>query len=231
MRLFLLYPAPRLLTHPDRKGLHAVCRPRNVRSCARAWSFLAGRRRPVRRSDRSCATPGVPGLPGVPRDECLEPAGRPAGSGAWLGCDRRVDRDVGPPSPRLRLRVLEREPDRDSGYGGRKRHASVERVVRVRRRERSRPYPIPANVQIEDGSDAHAILVDRDACKLYELFALTRSSGSGWHAGSGAIWPLATNRLRPAGWTSADAAGLPILPGLARTSPASRCRLAWFSRP
>ena len=78
------------------------------------------------------------------------------------------------------------------------------------------PYPIPANVQIEGGSDAHAILVDRDACKLYELFALSGSSGSGWHAGSGAIWPLTTNRLRPAGWTSADAAGLPILPGLAR---------------
>jgi len=78
------------------------------------------------------------------------------------------------------------------------------------------PYPIPANVAIEGGSDAHAILVDRNACKLYELFALTGSSGSGWHAGSGAIWSLNTNRLRPAGWTSADAAGLPILPGLAR---------------
>ena len=78
------------------------------------------------------------------------------------------------------------------------------------------PYPIPANVQIEGGSDAHAILVDRDACRLYELFALSGSSASGWHAGSGAIWPLTTNRLRPAGWTSADAAGLPILPGLAR---------------
>ena len=79
------------------------------------------------------------------------------------------------------------------------------------------PYPIPANVQIEGGSDAHAILVDRDACKLYELFALTGGAGSGWHAGSGAIWPAHdSNRLRPAGWTSADAAGLPILPGLAR---------------
>jgi hypothetical protein len=77
------------------------------------------------------------------------------------------------------------------------------------------PYPIPANVQIEGGSDAHAILVDRDACVLYELFALTGGSGS-WHAGSGAIWSLDSNRLRPAGWTSADAAGLPILPGLAR---------------
>jgi hypothetical protein len=77
------------------------------------------------------------------------------------------------------------------------------------------PYPIPADVRIEGGGDAHAILVDADACTLYELYALTRA-GSGWHAGSGAVWSLTSNRLRPAGWTSADAAGLPILPGLAR---------------
>ena len=77
------------------------------------------------------------------------------------------------------------------------------------------PYPIPKGVKIEGGSDRHAILVDRDACKLYELYALTRTS-KGWHAGSGAIWSLTSNQLRPAGWTSADAAGLPILPGLAR---------------
>jgi len=77
------------------------------------------------------------------------------------------------------------------------------------------PYPIPSGVKIEGGSDRHAILVDRDACKLYELYALTRTA-KGWHAGSGAIWSLTSNQLRPAGWTSADAAGLPILPGLAR---------------
>jgi hypothetical protein len=77
------------------------------------------------------------------------------------------------------------------------------------------PYPIPANVKIEGGGDAHAILVDADACKLYELYALSRTA-KGWHAGSGAIWSLTSNQLRPAGWTSADAAGLPILPGLAR---------------
>jgi len=73
-----------------------------------------------------------------------------------------------------------------------------------------------ADVKIEGGGDAHAILVDRDACKLYELYALTRTSSGRWHAGSGAIWSLTSNQLRPAGWTSADAAGLPILPGLAR---------------
>jgi hypothetical protein len=82
-----------------------------------------------------------------------------------------------------------------------------------------RPYPIPANVKIEGGpaadGDRHALIVDRDACRLYELFALRRSGGR-WTAGSGAIWDLRSNRLRPAGWTSADAAGLQILPGLAR---------------
>jgi len=80
-------------------------------------------------------------------------------------------------------------------------------------------YPIPRNVKIEGGrsstGDRHALIVDRDACRLYELYALYPKSHR-WRAGSGAIWSLRSNRLRPAGWTSADAAGLPILPGLAR---------------
>jgi hypothetical protein len=79
----------------------------------------------------------------------------------------------------------------------------------------SGPYPIPRRVRIEGGGDRHALIVDRSSCRLYELYALRRTS-QGWHAGSGAIWSLRSNRLRPAGWTSADAAGLPILPGLAR---------------
>jgi len=82
------------------------------------------------------------------------------------------------------------------------------------------PYPIPAGVPIEgaphtDDGDRHALIVDRESCTLYELYALHRSGG-GWAAGSGAVWSLRSNRLRPAGWTSADAAGLPILSGLAR---------------
>jgi hypothetical protein len=76
-------------------------------------------------------------------------------------------------------------------------------------------YPIPRRVHIEGGSDHHAVLVDRSACRLYELGGLERRSGR-WHAWAGATWSLRSNRLRPAGWTSADAAGLPILPGLAR---------------
>jgi hypothetical protein len=76
-------------------------------------------------------------------------------------------------------------------------------------------YPIPASPKIEGGSDRHILMVDRDACRLYELFA-ARKTTAGWRAGSGATWDLRSNALRPAGWTSADAAGLPILPGLVR---------------
>ena len=83
------------------------------------------------------------------------------------------------------------------------------------------PYPIPRNAPIEGGrrsdGDRHVIVVDRDRCRLYELFAAYPvSGGRRWRAGSGAVWSLRSNRLRPEGFTSADAAGLPILPGLAR---------------
>jgi hypothetical protein len=76
-------------------------------------------------------------------------------------------------------------------------------------------YPIPKHPKIERGSDAHMLIVDRGHCRLYELFAAHKTA-SGWHAGSGATWALRSNRLRRPGWTSADAAGLPILPGLVR---------------
>jgi len=86
-------------------------------------------------------------------------------------------------------------------------------------------YPIPKSVHIEGGrastGDRHALLIDKDACKLYELYALY-PKGGGWTAGSGAIWNLRSNALRPAGWTSADAAGLPIFPGLARYDEVAR---------
>jgi hypothetical protein len=82
-------------------------------------------------------------------------------------------------------------------------------------------YPIPKRVHIEGGSDHHALLVDRDACRLYELGGLERRGGR-WRAWAGATWSLRSNRLRPAGWTSADAAGLPIFPGLARYDEARR---------
>ncbi len=77
------------------------------------------------------------------------------------------------------------------------------------------PYPIPVHPKIEAGSDRHLLIWDTADCRLYELYAATKTT-TGWHAGSGAIWDLHSNALRPDGWTSADAAGLPILPGLVR---------------
>ena len=78
------------------------------------------------------------------------------------------------------------------------------------------PYPVPASPAIEAGSDAHLLVVDTSTCILYETWATAPDGKGGWTAGSGAIWSLGSNALRPDGWTSADAAGLPILPGLVR---------------
>jgi hypothetical protein len=79
------------------------------------------------------------------------------------------------------------------------------------------PYPIPPDVPVEGGDDSHVIVVDDDACVLYELFAASSpDGGSSWEAGSGAVFDLSSNELRPDTWTSADAAGLPIFAGLVR---------------
>lgn len=105
------------------------------------------------------------------------------------------------------------------------------RWVKVRFRYASEsdpgPYPLPRGVRIEGGprstGDRHVIVVDRATCRDYELFdARPHASGRWWSAGSGAIFNLRSDRLRPAGWTSADAAGLPILPGLARYDEVAR---------
>jgi hypothetical protein len=78
------------------------------------------------------------------------------------------------------------------------------------------PYPIPVNPFIEYGSDHHLLAVDTSTCTLYEMYDVTRHSNGTWSGGSGAIWDLNSDALRPADWTSADAAGLPMLPGLVR---------------
>jgi hypothetical protein len=76
-------------------------------------------------------------------------------------------------------------------------------------------YPIPRRPRIEAGSDHHMLIVNSGTCKLYEMWNV-RHTRRGWRAGSGAVWKMTSNALRPDGWTSADAAGLPILPGLVR---------------
>ena len=132
-------------------------------------------------------------------DESLHPD---FGSGTWEGGPIGIPYDVvGRRTPRERVRF---------GY--------ADESDRVR-------YPIPRGVRIEGGpqadGDRHALLLDRDRCRLFELFDLRGSPGA-WTAGSGATWNLRSTRLRPAGWTSADAAGLPILPLLARYDEARR---------
>jgi hypothetical protein len=82
------------------------------------------------------------------------------------------------------------------------------------------PYPVPPNAPVEKGEeeawgDRHVLVVQQGSCKLYELYKAHRH-GRGWDAGSGAVFNLRSNALRPEGWTSADAAGLPIFPLLAR---------------
>jgi hypothetical protein len=124
-------------------------------------------------------------------------------------------------------------PDFGSGtYEGRPIGIPFQVVAKTRKRSKvtfeyasesdKGPYPIPAKPKIEGGGDRHLLLVQRGRCRLFELFAAERRGGGAWHAGSGAIFNLRSNKLRPKGWTSADAAGLPILPGLARQDEVAR---------
>ncbi|HEU0114129.1 MAG TPA: hypothetical protein VFQ80_05610 [Thermomicrobiales bacterium] len=111
------------------------------------------------------------------------------------------------------------------------------------------PYPLPPDAPIEagpcDNGDRHVLVVDAGTCTLYELFDATPRADGSWTAGSGAIFHLDANALRPSGWTSADAAGLPILPGLVRfdevaageiahalrfTAPLTRDAFVWPAR-
>jgi hypothetical protein len=92
------------------------------------------------------------------------------------------------------------------------------------------PYPIPPNAGIEylgdPNADHHVIVVDRDACKLYETYDSKKiRGGAAWRAYAGATWDLRSNKLRPNGWTSADGAGLPMLPGLARYDEVKRGKI------
>jgi hypothetical protein len=83
------------------------------------------------------------------------------------------------------------------------------------------PYPVPLSAPIEGDSDHHVLAVDRDHCKLFEMYAASPQADH-WEASSGAVFDLRSNALRPDGWTSADAAGLPIFPGLVRYDEVAR---------
>jgi len=111
------------------------------------------------------------------------------------------------------------------------------------------PYPVPPTAPVEGGADAtgdlHVLVLDRDHHLLYELYDAHPGPGTSWDCGSGAVYDLNSNALRPPGWTSADAAGLPILPGLVRydevaggtithairfTAPETRSEYIWPAR-
>ncbi|MEX0989440.1 MAG: hypothetical protein WD206_03975 [Actinomycetota bacterium] len=111
--------------------------------------------------------------------------------------------DFGPPDYGIPYRVVDRDTPR-----------RAVRFTYASESDRKR-YPITKGTPIEAGSDRHALMVDRERCVLYELYRV-RWRGKKVTAGSGAIFRLGSNALRPDGWTSADAAGLPILPGLVR---------------
>ena len=114
------------------------------------------------------------------------------GSGTWAGGPIGIPYNVVPGSQAKKTVIFDYWDESDPG-----------------------PYPIPDDPKTEFGSDQHILILEKDHCVLYELFDASYSGGQ-WYAGSGAIWNLKSHALRPDGWTSADAAGLPILPGLVR---------------
>ena len=162
-------------------------------------------------------------VPGAPRCPVF-PASNP-----W---NQRVDKlPVLPGSSRIVASIgagTGLHPDFGSGlYNGQRIGIPYEVVGRHTRRTKFRfqyagesdrgQYPVGAHPPVEGGSDHHVLMVDRDACKLYEVSgAQSHDGGRRWSGWSGAIWSLRSNRVRPRLWTSADAAGLPIFPGLAR---------------
>jgi hypothetical protein len=164
--------------------------------------------------------PGAPSCPAFPADNVwhADVSALPVHprSAAWVasagGSTKRLHPDFGPSG------------DPDVPYGipyaaVPSSHAKVHVTFDYDDESDPGPYPLGDDIPVEGGAgsggDMHTIVVDKDTCTLYETW-YTQHGTSGWTAGSGAIWNLKSNALRPAGWTSADAAGLPILPGLVR---------------
>lgn len=156
-------------------------------------------------------------VPGAPKCRVL-----PADN-VW---NTRVDRLPVHPRSRAYITTIGRNTAMHPDFSARGRYGIPFNVVSATtRRSRVRfryadesnrvPYPIPRRPRIEKGSDRHILMLDRDSCRLYELFDARRVNGR-WRAGSGAVFNLRSNASRPRGSTSADAAGLPILPGLVR---------------
>jgi hypothetical protein len=171
--------------------------------------FVAGA--PAADASARARGPRIAGCPLFPADNAwrqdISHAKLSPHSAAWV-------RSVG--------RSLHLHPDfgADPAYGipyttvGKKQQKVPIRFTAYGAQSNKGPYPIPRRARIEAGGDRH-VLVASANCHLYELYGAKRS-GRGWQAQSGAVFNLRTDKLRPDGWTSADAAGLPILPGLVR---------------
>jgi hypothetical protein len=157
--------------------------------------------------------PGAEGCPVFPADNAwhADVSTLPvhAQSGAWIlamgGPARRLHPDFGPSGEATPYGIPYEVVDAA--------HAKVDFTFDYADESDPGPYPFGPDVPVEPGSDHHALMVDKDACRLYELYAVDAAAH---HAGSGAVFDLRSNALRPAGWTSADAAGLPVFAGLLR---------------
>ena len=182
--------------------------------------------RPAAATSRACAaaasSPTLPGAPGCPmfppdnpwnqRVDRLPVATNSAQLIAGIGLDDPVHPDFGT--------VYDGAPNGIPYAVVSNRTRGVPVRFQYASESDGHDYPLPPNVPIEGGpkssGDRHVIVVNRDTCTDYELYAAyPHAGGTRWTAGSGAIFNLRSDELRPAGWTSADAAGLPILPGLA----------------
>jgi hypothetical protein len=160
--------------------------------------------------------PGAASCPLFPADDVwhADISGLPVHgrSAAWLaamgGPDRRLHPDFGPSGEAMPYGIPYTVVD--------SRHQRVSVAFEYDDESDPGPYPFGPDTPIESGSDRHALMLDAESCVLYELYAAQYAAGGGSTAGSGAVWNLRSHALRPAGWTSADAAGLPILPGLLR---------------
>jgi hypothetical protein len=169
----------------------------------------------VESAKRTSAAPREGGCPILPRSNSLnrdisrapvDP--RSAQYVASIGADIHLHADFGtPPSYGIPYAVV----------GPRQRKVPIHFSEYGEESDRG-PYPVPAGAPVEgagEAGDRHVLVLQTGVCKLYELYN-ARRRGLGWEAGSGAVFDLRSNALRPEGWTSADAAGLPIFPLLAR---------------
>jgi hypothetical protein len=191
-------------------------------ACAFALATMLA---PAHAADRPRPIPGTDCLP-FPPDNWFRAdiSGLPVHkrSAAWMrnmSSDRNLHPDFGPSYGEIKVPYGIPITIVDGG------HAKVKVDFEYPKESDDVRYPLGPDTQVEGGQfkegDRHTVVVDRDTCRLYETWATVRD-GKKWSAGSGAVWDLSSYDLRPDGWTSADAAGLPILPLLLRLDLVSK---------